>query len=262
MKIIYAYVVGDILHEGHLLFLGNAKALGDKLIVGVLTDKAVMEEKPKPIIEFSKRLELIKAIKCVDCAVPQREYSPLKNIKMIKPDILVESESHIGKKYLGKLRQSFKGRIIIVPYLPETSSTKIKNKVIVTEKRLVFKKYMSKSLVWRAIGIVTLALVTYIYTQELIVAGLITIIHHLIFVFVYYFHEKLWLNIAFKGKKRIIAKAITYELILGNLILGYITWLITKQIKQVTSITLTYISLRVIGFYFFDKIWDKKKRKV
>ena len=44
MIVVYAYVCGDILHEVHLLQLENAKALGDKLIVGVLTDKAVMEK--------------------------------------------------------------------------------------------------------------------------------------------------------------------------------------------------------------------------
>ena len=52
MKIVYAYVCGDILHEGHLLFLENAKALGDKLIVGVLTDEAVMEKKARPALSF------------------------------------------------------------------------------------------------------------------------------------------------------------------------------------------------------------------
>ena len=45
MILVYAYVCGDILHEGHLLQLENAKAMGDKLIVGVLTDEAIMEKK-------------------------------------------------------------------------------------------------------------------------------------------------------------------------------------------------------------------------
>ncbi len=45
MILVYAYVCGDILHTGHLLQLRNAKALGDILVVGVLTDRAVMEKK-------------------------------------------------------------------------------------------------------------------------------------------------------------------------------------------------------------------------
>jgi cytidyltransferase-like protein len=129
MKIVYAYICGDILHEGHLLHLENAKALGDKLIVGVLTDKAVMEKKPRPIIPFQERLRLISSLKCVDCAVPQDDYSPIPNIKAIQPDIMMESTSHIGNPYLKELRKAFKGRIVMMPYYPEQSSTAIKNKI-------------------------------------------------------------------------------------------------------------------------------------
>ena len=129
MKIVYAYVCGDILHKGHLLALENAKNLGDKLIVGVLTDQAVMEKKRKPIVSFDERLNLVKSLKCVDCAVPQHEYSPINNLRAIQPDILMENTSHIGNPYLKQLKKVFKGRIIMMPYYPEVSSTKIKNKI-------------------------------------------------------------------------------------------------------------------------------------
>ncbi|MDD5193387.1 MAG: adenylyltransferase/cytidyltransferase family protein [Candidatus Nanoarchaeia archaeon] len=130
MIIVYAYVCGDIIHEGHLLQLKNAKALGDKLIVGVLTDKAVMEKKVKPILPFTERLRLVQSIKYVDCAVPQDDYSPLNNILALQPDIHMESASHIGNEYLEELKQKFKGRIIMTPYYPEQSSTKIKETII------------------------------------------------------------------------------------------------------------------------------------
>lgn len=129
MKIVYAYVCGDILHEGHLLFLENAKALGDKLIVGVLTDKAIVEKKKEPVMSFKERVRLIKSIKCVDCAVPQDDYSPINNLKAIQPDVLVESTSHIGNEYLKKLRKTFKGRIVMFPYYKEQSSTAIKKRI-------------------------------------------------------------------------------------------------------------------------------------
>ncbi len=129
MKIIYTYVVADVQHTGHLLYLQNAKALGDKLIVGVLTDKAVMEKKKKPILSFQERLRMIQAMRCVDCAVAQDNYSPLHNVQVIQPDILIESESHIGNKYLKDIEGSFKGQIIFMPYYPEQSSTEIKQKI-------------------------------------------------------------------------------------------------------------------------------------
>ena len=129
MIIVYAYVCGDILHTGHLLQLQNGKALGDRLIVGVLTDEAVMEKKIKPIIPFTERMRMVQALECVDCVIPQADYSPLKNVKMLQPDILMESESHIGNEYLDDLKKEFDGRIIFTPYCPGLSSTSIKTKI-------------------------------------------------------------------------------------------------------------------------------------
>ena len=129
MKIVYAYVCGDIIHEGHILQLENGKALGDKLIVGVLTDEAVMEKKKRPTLAFRERLRIIQSLKCVDCAVPQHEYSPINNLKAIQPDIHMESMSHIGNPYLKELRKAFNGRIVMTPYYPEQSSTAIKDRI-------------------------------------------------------------------------------------------------------------------------------------
>jgi cytidyltransferase-like protein len=135
MKIVYAYVCGDIIHEGHLLQLENAKALGDKLIVGVLTDEAVMEKKSRPIISFKERMRLIQSLSCVDCVVPQHEYSPINNLKMLQPDVHMESSSHVGNPYLKELKKFFKGRIIMTPYYPNQSSTAIKNKIISSKRK-------------------------------------------------------------------------------------------------------------------------------
>ncbi len=127
--LVYSYVCGDILHIGHIVQLTNGKSLGDKLIVGVLTDKAIMEKKPKPILDFDKRMNLIKNLKAVDAVVPQDEYSPLKNVLMINPDILMESESHLNFNYIKELKKRFKGRIIFTPYYKGISSTQIKEDV-------------------------------------------------------------------------------------------------------------------------------------
>jgi len=130
-KIVYAYVVADLLHIGHVLHLENSKKLGDKLIVGVLTDEAVMEKKTKPTISFSERLAVIEALRCVDAAVPQDTYSPVKNILAIKPDILMESTSHSDDD-LHKTFEAAKAlntKVIKMPYYPNQSTTKIKEKI-------------------------------------------------------------------------------------------------------------------------------------
>lgn len=116
----YAYVVGDIVHFGHILHLKNCKSLCDNLIVGVLTDKATMEKKPKPIIPFKERLEIVGELKCVDAVVAQETYLPDRNVENIKPDILFESTSHKTPS------ENPWGRTITMPYFPAQSSTKIK----------------------------------------------------------------------------------------------------------------------------------------
>jgi len=130
-SIVYAYVVADLLHVGHVLHLENSKALGDKLIVGVLTDKAVMEKKKKPILPLSERMRLIKALSCVDVVVPQDTYSPIENIKAIKPDILMESSSHSDEDLIEtfKICKNYNIKVMKMPYYPLQSSTKIKEKI-------------------------------------------------------------------------------------------------------------------------------------
>lgn len=124
MIIGYTYVVGDILHVGHLTYLRNSKALCDRLVVGVLTDEAVMERKPRPVVPFSDRFRLIGALSCVDAVVAQEAYSPLANILEIGPDILFESMDHEVRTY-----PEFEGRIVAMPYYPGISSTEIKHRI-------------------------------------------------------------------------------------------------------------------------------------
>lgn len=120
MLIGYTYVVGDVIHLGHIYYLRNAKALCNKLIVGVLTDEAVMERKPRPAISFIERVRLISEIRNVDVIVAQETYSPMGNVHIIKPDILIESSSH------DQLGHNPHGRTIVLPYFPAQSSSQIK----------------------------------------------------------------------------------------------------------------------------------------
>ena len=134
MKLVYSYYVLDIVHKGHLLMMKNAKAIAGndgKLIVGILTDEAVMEKKEKPILSFEERIELASAIKYVDVAVAQETYSPLPNVMRIKPDILMESTNH-DEEEIEKAREymdSINGKVVVLPYFPSQSSKDIKNSI-------------------------------------------------------------------------------------------------------------------------------------
>lgn len=118
---------------------------------------------------------------------------------------------------------------------------------------------MSKSILWRLLGILILALVTYAYTRDFIQTGFITFLHHFAFVFIFYFHERMWLRIRWPTtlKGRSIAKMFTYETILGNIVLGIISLVVTGSWKQMTMITLTYIGIKHVVYVFNEFVWDK-----
>ena len=135
MNIVYSYFVLDIVHRGHLMMLKNSKAIAGpegRLIVGIVSDEAVLAKKGKaPILDFSERLELANSIQYVDLVVGQKNYTPYKNVKNIAPNILMESESHDeaqineGKRLMKELG----GRVIVMPYFQDQSSTLIKSRI-------------------------------------------------------------------------------------------------------------------------------------
>lgn len=130
--IVYSYYVLDVIHRGHLLMMKNSKLFAGQdgiSIVAILTDKAVMEKKPKPIISFDERMEIASAIKYVDLVVGQDTYSPLPNVMRIRPNILMESTSHAEKdiKEAEEVMREMGGKVIVLPYYPPQSSTAIKN---------------------------------------------------------------------------------------------------------------------------------------
>ena len=135
MNIVYSYFVLDIVHRGHLMMLKNSKAIAGpdgRLVVGIVSDEAVVAKKGKaPILDFSERLELADSIKYVDVVVGQQNYAPYENVKNIAPNILMESESH-DEAQINEGRRLMKelgGRVIVMPYFHDQSSTLIKSKI-------------------------------------------------------------------------------------------------------------------------------------
>ena len=132
--IVYSYYVLDIVHRGHLLQMENAKAVAGRngiSVAGILTDEAVMEKKAKPILSFDERMLLAQAIKFNDFVVAQSTYSPLSNVRNIRPDVLMESSSHdeSDNEEARKVMNEFGGKIIVTPYYPMICSTEIKKKI-------------------------------------------------------------------------------------------------------------------------------------
>ena len=122
------------------------------------------------------------------------------------------------------------------------------------------KRSALKSFIWRIVGVIVLAAVTFAYTGSWITTGLVTVIHHGVFLLVYYLHERAWLKVKLENMVwRSLAKMFTYETLCGNVILGTITYTITGSWKQMTAITLTYIGIKHVIYVWNEFIWKRVK---
>jgi len=116
---------------------------------------------------------------------------------------------------------------------------------------------IAKSIVWRIIGVFWLVGITWIFTRSWIMVSMVTFIHHAIFLVIFYLHERVWIKSKMKSKFKYAIKALTYEVILGNIILGLITYLITRSVKEMTCITLVYIQSKLVLYYIYDWFWSR-----
>jgi len=63
---VYADVVCDLFHYGHVEFFRQARALGDRLIVGLVSDRNVATYKPAPILAHAERVAVVRGCRFVD----------------------------------------------------------------------------------------------------------------------------------------------------------------------------------------------------
>jgi glycerol-3-phosphate cytidylyltransferase len=128
MTIGYTAGVFDLFHIGHLTLLKNAKALCDKLIVGVTVDELVLYKGKHAMIPFSDRAEIVRSIKYVDAVVPQYDMDKLSACKKLGASVLFVGDDWYGTEKWKKYEEEFARegiKIVYFPYTKGISSTKI-----------------------------------------------------------------------------------------------------------------------------------------
>ena len=121
----------DIIHPGHIKLLREAKKECDILIVGLNSDYSVKINKGfnRPINNIFSRVEIIKSIEYVDLVCVFNEKTPLKLIKIIKPDLLIKGNDYKNKIIAGeKFVKKNSGKVKLITILKNFSSSKIINK--------------------------------------------------------------------------------------------------------------------------------------
>lgn len=132
--IVYTVGTFDLLHVGHLALLNYCETLGDVVAVGVAADEVVNLYKPNiPVIPLAQRVEMLRALGCVDIVRPYHELEYVSACRELNVDIFVIGEDWGRKPHNLAVESYLKSagkQIVQVRYNPRTSSTKIKQTVI------------------------------------------------------------------------------------------------------------------------------------
>jgi len=118
----------DLLHIGHVQYLGAAKARGDVLVVGLNSDSSVRKIKGphRPIVPEKERAEVLAALACVDLVTIFEELDPLATIQAIVPDVLVKGADWAEDAIVGKdVVEAAGGRVVRVPLTAGASTTRV-----------------------------------------------------------------------------------------------------------------------------------------
>ena len=123
-KTILTYGTFDLLHYGHLEILRRASLLGDKLIVGVSTDKFNEIKGKTCVLPYQKRKELIESLDYVDKVIPENNWDQkVTDIQDNDIDIFV-----MGDDWKGKFNElKVFCEVIYFPRTNGISSTKLRS---------------------------------------------------------------------------------------------------------------------------------------
>ena len=121
----------DILHPGHAVYLQQAKALGDRLVVMVNSDASVQALKGpgRPVNPLATRMAMLAALECVDWVISFDDETPRELICQILPDILVKGGDYKNVEDIAGYDcvQNNGGEVRLMDYVDGFSTTKFIN---------------------------------------------------------------------------------------------------------------------------------------
>lgn len=131
-KIVFTNGCFDLLHAGHVTYLEAAKKTGDKLILGLNTDRSVSALKgpSRPVIHEQDRARVLAALTAVDAVILFDEDTPLKLINAIRPNVIVKGDDYAEDEVVGGFEvKSWGGSIKLIPLVQGRSTSNIIKKL-------------------------------------------------------------------------------------------------------------------------------------
>lgn len=154
-KIVYVAMSADLIHPGHINILKTASTYG-KVIVGLLTDKAIASYKRLPYMNYEQRKDVIENIKYVSEVIAQDTLSYEQNLRKLRPDFVIHGDDwkngpqeKTRQNVIETLKDIGKGELIEPEYTQGISSTQLNNDArsygIATNTRLSLLKRLLKA---------------------------------------------------------------------------------------------------------------------
>ena len=130
----------DLLHVGHARLLNACRAYGDVLVVGVNDDESVtlLKGPERPFVPAADRAELVAALSAVDYVTIFPERTAMHLASLLKPDVYVKGADYVGSGSSGidetrlpeaRVVEAHGGRVVLVPLVPDRSSTALAERV-------------------------------------------------------------------------------------------------------------------------------------
>ena len=127
-KRVYLGLTADIIHPG-IINIINEGAKHGQLIIGLLTDSAIVSHKRLPYLTYEQRKQVVENIKGVSEVIPQEDWSYIPNLKKLKPDFIIHGDDWKSGS-LSKIRdevievmKEWGGEVIEVPYTKGINSS-------------------------------------------------------------------------------------------------------------------------------------------
>ena len=123
----------DILHRGHVEYLSDAKACGDKLVLALNSDSSVLKLKgdPRPIQNQEDRTIILNALESVDLVVVFDQDTPAEIIQTLLPDVVAKGGDYTPETIVGAdIVTSNGGEVKVIPFRTGYSSSKIIDKIL------------------------------------------------------------------------------------------------------------------------------------
>ena len=123
----------DILHRGHVTLLGQARALGASMVVGLNSDASVKrlgKGNDRPVNTLADRLAVMAALECVSLVTWFDEDTPIERILDCKPDVLVKGGDWPLEKIVGNAEVAgWGGKTVSIPFIHQKSTTALLDKI-------------------------------------------------------------------------------------------------------------------------------------